>query len=67
MGELDENAGTIAGLWVSAGRAAVSEAIQDLEPLQYQFVGGGAFDITDEPNPARIMLESRIVQALLAG
>ena len=64
MGHLDQNTGAIAGVGLAAARAAVVEVNQDLQGVRHHLVGLLALHVHHEPQPARIVLELRIVKAL---
>ena len=65
--ELDEDAGTVAGIDLGAAGAAVVQVAQDLQPVLDHLVRLAAFHVHDEADAAGIVLEPRIVKALLAG
>jgi hypothetical protein len=64
MGYLQEDAGTVAGARVTAGRSAVRQVLQDFQRLFDDVVGGGAFERRYEAKAASVMFEPRIVQPL---
>ena len=64
MRQLQEHACSVAGARVAAGRPPVGEVLEDLETLLYDLVGRNAAERGDEPEPARIVLERRIIEPL---
>ena len=67
MRHLYEDAGAVAGVDLATARAAVIEVQENLQSLLNDRMGFGALDVGDEPDAARVVLESGIVKALLAG
>ena len=63
--DLDQDAGAVAGTSVSRDRAPVREILEQLERLRDDVAGADAVDVGDKPNPARVVLVSRVVQSLL--
>jgi hypothetical protein len=64
--DLDEDAGAVAGVGLGAGGAAMGEVGEGSEPDADELAAGHALDVGDERHPARVVLESRIVEADLA-
>jgi len=64
---LEEDAGPVAGVLLRADRAAVLEVHEHLERLREDVVRGAPLDVGDEPEPARVVLVPRIVEALPGG
>jgi hypothetical protein len=64
MGDLEENAGTIAGLGIASARPAVREVEQYLDSLTYNFVALVSANVGDESDSARVVFLRRMVQAL---
>ena len=62
---LDEDARAVAGIGLAAARAAMVQVQQHLQGLLDDGVGLPAFDVGHESHPAGLVLELRIVQALL--
>ena len=65
MGDLQQNAGAVAGVFLTAARAPVIEILQHRERLLDDLVGLFTFDIDNKPNAAGVVLKLRIVEALL--
>ena len=65
VGNLDEDAGAVAGVRLAAGRAAVVEVLEDLDRLLQDPVGLAALDVDDEADAAGVVLEPRVVKPLL--
>ena len=61
---LDEHARAIAGLRIAAASAAVRQVDQNLNALDDDVVGLMALDVSDEADPAGIVLVARIVKTL---
>src|SRR5205085_7015922 len=64
IGELDEDAGTVAKQRVVSGRTAMGEVLQDLKTLSEDRVALLALDVRDESEAAGVVLVRRIVQSL---
>ncbi len=63
--ELQEDPGAVTGARVAAGGAAVGEVAEDLQALGDDLVLGAPVEPRHEPQTAGIVLERRIVEALL--
>ena len=64
MGNLHENAGAVAAVFLATASAAMIEILQDHERLLDDFVRLFALDIDDKADAAGIVFETRIVKAL---
>ncbi len=64
--ELNEDAGAVSLERVRTGRAAVSQVLQDLQRLTDDLVALLPLDVGDEPQPAGVVLITRVVEALFA-
>ena len=64
IGHLDQDARAVARVRLAAARAAVQQVDEHLQRLLDDRVRPLAFDVDDEPHPARVMLERGIVQTL---
>ena len=62
VGQLQEDAGPIAGFRVAAASAAMLQILQDLESIADEGMALLAFDVRDEADAARIALEARVVE-----
>ena len=62
---LHEDTGAVPGVWLTAAGAAVVEIDKNLERLADDLVGLPALYIGDKADAARVVLELRIVKALL--
>ena len=62
---LHQDARAVAGVHFAAARAAMIEVHQDRERLLHDLVGFFPLHVDDETHAARVMLELRIVKALL--
>ena len=67
MGNLDQNAGAIAGLRIAAAGAAMRQVQQDLNSLFDDVVTLLTANAGDKPDAAGVMLMRRIVEALSGG
>jgi hypothetical protein len=65
MRHLQQDAGAVAGIDLRPACAAVIQVCEHLQGLLQDAVRFAAFDIDDETDAARIVLERRVVQALL--
>src|SRR5213594_3503824 len=65
VGDLQENAGAVAGVRLAATGAAVQEVDQHEEALADDRVGLAALDVDHEADAARVVPERRVGQALL--
>jgi hypothetical protein len=61
VGKLDQDAGAVALQRISAGRAAMREVFEYLEPMTDDGVILATFDVRNESEPACIVLVGRIV------
>ena len=64
MGNLDQNAGAVAGLRIAARRAAMGEVDEDLEALADNLVALFAADARDQAHAAGIVLIARMIETL---
>ena len=64
MRHLDEDARTVAGVGLAATRPAMVQVDKDLQGVAHQLVGLLAFHVDDKAQPARIVLELRIIKTL---
>ena len=62
--DLDERAAAVAELGVGAGRAAMVEVDEDLQPATDDVVRLAVAEIRDEADAAGIMLLGRVVEAV---
>jgi hypothetical protein len=62
---LDQHAGAVAAVFLGAAGAAVIEIHEDLQALLQDAVGLAALDVDHEADAAGVVLERRVVQALL--
>src|ERR1700676_3602745 len=67
MGNLNQDAGAIAGLRVATTGTAMSQVDQDLDTLQHDVMRLLALDIGDEPDTTPIMFVLRAVEPLGCG
>ena len=67
MRHLQQDAGAVAGVDLAATRAAMVEVLEDLDALLDDGVRFAALDVHDEADAAGVMLELRVVEALLRG
>ena len=67
VGNLNQDAGTVAGKRVGANRAAVGQVLQDLQALLDDRVRFRAFDMRDKADATRIVFVGGIVQSLGTG
>ena len=65
MGHLEQDAGAVAGVGLAAARAAMVEVFQHLNRLLQDLVRLPPFDIDNKADATGVVLEPRIVQALL--
>src|SRR6185312_15760952 len=63
IGQLDQDAGAVAGVCIGSGGAAVLEVREGRERPPDRLVGGLAVEPRDERHPARIVLVGRVVEA----
>ena len=61
---LNENARAVAGVRFAADRAAMIQVDENLQGVAHQLVRLLALHVDDEAQPARIVLELRIVESL---
>jgi len=64
VGELEENAGAVAGVFFAPSGSPVVEADERLQRLAEQLVGGDAFDVDQEPNPTRVVFVTWVIETL---
>ena len=65
MRHLHEHAGAVAGVDLAAAGAAMIEVLEDLDALLDDGVRFAALDVHDEADAAGVMLELRVIEALL--
>ena len=65
VGNLHEDAGTIARVLFAAAGTTVIEIDQHVQRLSHDLVGLGPLDVNDKPDPTRIVFVFGIVQSLL--
>jgi hypothetical protein len=65
MRHLQQDAGAVAGVDLAAAGAAMVEVLQDLDALLDDGVRFLALDVHDEADAAGVMLELRVIEALL--
>src|SRR5262249_8351545 len=63
-GDLNQDAGAVAGVHLAAARAAVLEVDEDLKRLPDDRVGALSLDVHDEADATRVVLGVGIVQPL---
>jgi hypothetical protein len=66
VGDLDQDAGAVAGVGLSAGGATVRQVRQRDQAGSHQLVAAHTLDVGDEGDPARVVLESRVVETIRA-
>jgi len=59
VGDLRQQAGSVAGVLLAPGRATVLEIAEHLQRLPDDVVRSARFQVDDEAEPARVVLESR--------
>ena len=64
---LHQHAGAVAGVDLAAAGAAMIEVLEDLDALLDDRVRLVALDVHDEADAASVMLELRVIEALLSG
>jgi hypothetical protein len=67
VGDLDEDAGAIAGFGVAAAGSAMGKIDEDLDAFSDDVVGFVAFNAGDEADTAGIVLVAWVVEALWGG
>ena len=67
MRHLQQDAGAVAGVDLAAAGAAMIEVLEDLDALLDDGVRFAALDVHDEADAAGVMLELRVIEALLRG
>ena len=67
IGNLQQDAGAVAGVGLAAARAAVPQVHQHLQRLPHDRVGTTPLDVHDEADAAGVVFVQRIVQAGRAG
>jgi len=65
VGQLEEQASAVAGVWLRAARAAMTEVEQDGQGLADDLVGLLALDVDYEAYAAGVVLKTGVVKALL--
>ena len=65
--DLHEDAGSVAGARVGAGGATMQQVVEHLDAALHDGVRGFAAYVTDETDPARVLLVAGIVEALRRG
>src|SRR5581483_4427502 len=65
VGDLDQDAGPVAGVDLHAGGAAVLEVTERADAHLDDVVGGRALDVDDERDAAGVVFESGVVQPAL--
>src|SRR5262249_35287767 len=65
--QLEQDAGAVAGAGIASGGAAVGQVGEDLQRLRDRLVAGDAVEPGDASRTAGVVLEGRIVEALLLG
>jgi hypothetical protein len=65
LGQLNQDAGAVAGQRIGAHGAAMRQVVQNLDALGDDVVAFAVFDMRNEPDAACIVLMRRIVQTLL--
>ena len=63
--KLDEDARAVTGLGVGAGRSAVLEMLERAQRLRDRLVAAHAVEPRDERDAAGVVLERRVIEALL--
>src|SRR6185503_17989767 len=63
IGNLDEDAGAVAGVRLAAAGPAVEQVDQDPQALLDDAVRAPSLDVDDEADAARVVLVARIVEA----
>jgi hypothetical protein len=64
IGRLNQNASAVAGVGLTAARAAMLQVDEHLEPALDDSMRTLSFDVDNEADAARVMLEARVIQAL---
>jgi len=67
IGNLDQDAGTVAEQRIVAGGAAMLEILEDLQPLRNDRMALLILDVGDEADAAGVMLVGGVVETLAAG
>ena len=62
VGHLQQDAGAVAGVDLGARRAPVVEVAEGVERVGDDRAAGDALDVTDERDPAGVVLEARVVE-----
>jgi hypothetical protein len=63
VGNLNEDARPVSGVWLGARRPSMFKVRERLKTREYQFMAGPSLDIRDEGHPARVVLKPWVVQA----
>src|SRR5262249_34575755 len=64
VGNLNQNAGAVAGARVGADGAAMFEVQQNGERVRNDRVRPASFDVGNETNTARVLIEGRVIKTL---
>src|SRR5690606_3265443 len=64
VGKLDQHAGPVTRLWVTAAGTAVGQVFKNRQPLFDDGVGALAVDVGDKPHAAGVVLEERVIETL---
>ena len=67
VGNLDQDAGAVAGVDLAPAGAAMQQVDENLQRLADDGVRAHAFDVDDEADAAGVVLEGRVIQALRGG
>ncbi len=67
MGHLQQDAGAVTRVDLAAAGAAMVEVLEDLDALFDDGVRFATLDVHDEADAAGVMLELRVIEALLRG
>ena len=62
VGDLEQDAGTVAGVGLGTGRAAVVQAAHRREGLVDEAMALATLHVDDEAHPARVVLEAGVVE-----
>ena len=67
MGDLQQNAGSISGLRVTATGSPVAQVQQDFQGLANNLVGPSPIYVGNKANATAILFELRIIKTLFGG
>ena len=67
VGDLDEDAGPVAGERVRPYRTAMGDVAKELHPLAHDVVARPVADVHDEADAARVVLKGGVVESLGSG